>query len=83
MSKILLRHTLTKKFLTFWTSLSLYIFTICGNMSIVDSGNMSIAYSGNVSIVDSDSMSIVVNGKVSTVDSYVVSTVGKLYCFHC
>ena len=28
MSKIFLRHTLTKKFLTFWTSLSLYIFTI-------------------------------------------------------
>jgi hypothetical protein len=27
MSKILLRHTLTKKFLTFLTSLSLYIFT--------------------------------------------------------
>ena len=28
MSKTLLRHTLTKKFLTFATSLSLYIFTI-------------------------------------------------------
>ena len=28
MSKILLRHTLTKKLLTFATSLSLYIFTI-------------------------------------------------------
>ena len=28
MSKIFLRHTLTKKLLTFLTSLSLYIFTI-------------------------------------------------------